>query len=88
MGAQGGVPGLLASSVFMLALLFATRRGFHVATGSFRRAIVLGGFAIIVAFCLHSVVDYLSVLSLGVQLSLLVSLAVPAWRRPHPGLTA
>ena len=84
MGAQAGVPGLIASFLFAGALLASTWRGFHRALGPANRAVALGGFAVMVAFCVHSVFDYLSVLSLGVQLSLAVALAMPIGRFREP----
>lgn len=86
MGAQAGVPGLAAFVFYGLALLGATWRGLRTAGGRTDRAIALGGFAIVVAFWVHSVFDYLSVLSLGVALSLVVALAMPVGRAPSAGI--
>ncbi len=101
MGAQAGVPGLAAMLFFCGTLLAAARRGLAHAREPADRALALGGFAIAVAFCVHSVFDYLNVLSLGVQLSLVVALATrplaesfrslhpaPGSEHPHTGLTA
>lgn len=84
MGAQAGVPGLVASFLFAGALLTSTWRAFRLAPDRVDRAVALGGCAVIVAFCVHSVFDYLSVLSLGVQLSLVLALVMPIGRIREP----
>ncbi len=75
MGAQAGITGLVAMSAFV-ATLIGTTGGALAASRRVRAAAVpLGALAVVVAFSVHSLVDYLNVLSLSLQLAVVVALA-------------
>lgn len=74
MGAQAGYPGLMAMVLFTATLLVAMSRGVARARSRQERAVALGSLGIVVAFSVHSIVDYLNVLSLGLQLAVMVAL--------------
>ena len=76
MAAQAGIPGLVAFvgwiGAMLVSLASATRRDPEPVS----RALSLGAFAVVLAFTVHSVVDYLNVLSLGLQLSAVVAVGL------------
>ena len=60
--------------LFTATLLVAMSRGVARARSRQERAVALGSLGIVVAFSVHSIVDYLNVLSLGLQLAVMVAL--------------
>ena len=94
MGAQAGYPGFAAMMVFTAALLITTARGVAYARSPHERAVAIGALGIVVAFSVHSFVDYLNVLSLGLQLVVMVALVTAMSRRvmhhqpSHPAVIA
>ncbi len=75
MGAQAGIVGLIAMSGFVATLIVATGRAFAASRRGHAAAVPLGALAVVVAFSVHSLVDYLNVLSLSLQLAVVVALA-------------
>ncbi len=86
MGAQAGVPGILAFSIWIwasiLALWNATRRAADDISG----LLAWGGLAVMLAFTVHSLVDYLNVLSLGIQISAITAMGLALAPDPLPSL--
>ena len=76
MGAQAGVWGIIAYACWFAAsvwsVITARRRGTDVQ----RRWLLTGVLAVFGAYTVHSLVDYLNVLSLGLQLSVLTAVAL------------
>lgn len=81
MGAQAGYPGLAAMVVFTGILLMTTACGVAHARSRQERSVALGALGIVVAFSVHSIVDYLNVLSLGLQLAVMVALVTAMSRQ-------
>lgn len=88
MGAQAGYAGLVAMVVFAGTLLMTAAWGIAHAPTRHERAVAVGALGIVVAFSVHSVVDYLNVLSLGLQLAVMVALVTAMSRQGtnHPPL--
>lgn len=76
MAAQAGVGGLLGFSCWVGAIAHKAVKRARALAGVSGDARALGGLATIVAFGIHSMVDYLNVLSLGIQLALAIAVAV------------
>lgn len=76
MGAQAGVPGLLAFSLWLIASLVALARAIHRAPDETARLLAWGALAVMAAFSVHSLVDYLNVLSLSLQLSAITAIGL------------
>jgi O-antigen ligase len=69
MGAQAGLPGILAFTAWLAASLVALGGAIRRAPNDLARMVSWGALAVMVAFTMHSMVDYLNVLSLSLQLS-------------------
>lgn len=78
MAAQAGIPGVATFLGWIIAMLVSLRGALRCASSPFARGLALGALACVVAFCVHSVVDYLNVLSLGLQLSAVVAIGLNA----------
>lgn len=76
MGAQAGVPGIAAYAVWLAASIWGLVTAWRRATSAHARAIITGALAVFAAYCIHSLVDYLNVLSLGLQLSVITAIAL------------
>jgi O-antigen ligase len=76
MGAQAGVPGVLAFTGWVVAALVSLIGAVRRSTDPRSRALALGALAIMIAFTVHSLVDYLNVLSLGLQLSCILAIGL------------
>lgn len=96
MAAQSGIPGVIAFVGWLSAMLVSLASAAGRDQQPVSRALALGGLAIVVAFAVHSVVDYLNVLSLGLQLAAAVAiglnlapqrLPIPAPQAADPSLT-
>lgn len=76
MGAQAGLIGVAGYGVWYLASIWSiiTARGRTLIV--FDRWIIVGVIAVFAAYTVHSLVDYLNVLSLGLQLSVLTAIAL------------
>jgi O-antigen ligase len=87
MGAQAGVPGMLAFTVWLGASLMALTGAVRRANDNASRLLAWGAFAVMAAFTVHSLVDYLNVLSLSLQLSVMtaIGLTLSPCTRPLPG---
>lgn len=80
-GATAGVPGMLAFTAWLGASVWACVTAWIRSRNLRSRFLALGGLAVMIAFSLHNLVDYLNVLSLGLQLSVVTAIAqtlVPA----------
>lgn len=75
MGAQAGVLGMVAMTAFTIIVLASVLRVALRERSEIERAVRLGALAVVVAFSVHSMVDYLNVLSLGIQLAVVIALA-------------
>ncbi len=75
MGAQAGVPGFIAMCAFTAILILSATRAVLLCRTAAQRIVRVGVLASVVAFSVHSMVDYLNVLSLGVQLAVIVAFA-------------
>lgn len=76
MAAQAGVAGLACFSLWLGAIMSRLGTGWLADRRSLGDGRLLGGIATIVAFGVHSMVDYLNVLSLGIQLALALAIAM------------
>lgn len=76
MAAQAGLAGIVAFSGWVIASLVALVGAMRRSTGSVARALALGALAVMVAFTVHSLVDYLNVLSLGLQISAVLAIGL------------
>ncbi|HEU0163773.1 MAG TPA: O-antigen ligase family protein, partial [Thermomicrobiales bacterium] len=79
LAAEAGIPGLLAFSSWFLAMLVTLGRTLRRMRGDRSCApLLVAGLATVVAFGVHSLVDYLNVLSLGIELSIVVAVVLAA----------
>lgn len=76
MGAQAGVWGIAAYAAWFAASIWSVITARRRATSRFNFWIISGVLAVFVAYAAHSMVDYLNVLSLGLQLSALTAIAL------------
>jgi O-antigen ligase len=76
MAAQSGIPGVVAFVGWLMAMLLSLAGAVRRSTEPITRALALGALAVVVAFAVHSVVDYLNVLSLGLQLAATVAIGL------------
>lgn len=76
MGAQAGFIGIAAYSVWYAASLWNTITARRRCTSAFHRWIITGVLAVLAAYTVHSLVDYLNVLSMGLQLSAITAIAL------------
>jgi O-antigen ligase len=83
MAAQAGVAGVFAFTGWVAATLLSLIGAARRSTEPLSRTLAIGALAVMVAFTVHSLVDYLNVLSLGLQLSAMaaigLSLAPDPW---------
>ncbi|MDQ4099489.1 MAG: O-antigen ligase family protein, partial [Chloroflexota bacterium] len=86
MGAQAGIVGLVAMSGFVATSIAVTARALAANRRRRTAAVPLGALAVVVAFSVHSLVDYLNVLSLSLQLAVIVALAT-ATPLGHPWMS-
>lgn len=82
MGAQAGIPGMIAFSVWIGMSIWSLFRAARETTDRLHAGVVWGAFAIMMGFLVHNLVDYLNVLSLGLQLSLVTAAALNLAPRP------
>jgi O-antigen ligase len=79
LAAEAGIPGLVAFSCWFLAMLLTPWRSLRRMRSDGPTApFLVAGFATVVAFGMHSLVDYLNVLSLGIELSIVVAVVLAA----------
>jgi O-antigen ligase len=76
MGAQAGIPGVVAFTGWLAAALVSLIGAARRSTDPRSRAMAMGALAIMIAFSVHSLVDYLNVLSLGLQLSCVLAVGL------------
>lgn len=76
MAAQAGMPGLVAFTGWVAAALVSLIGAARRSVDPRSRALALGGLAVMIAFTVHSLVDYLNVLSLGLQLSVVLAIGL------------
>jgi putative inorganic carbon (hco3(-)) transporter len=76
MGAQSGLPGIMAFTAWVVASLAALWGAARRATDEIGRLLAWGAFAVFLAFTVHGLVDYLNVLSLGIQLSAVTAMGL------------
>lgn len=86
MGAQAGIPGILAFAAWLWASLLALWNATRRATDDLSRLLAWGALAVMLAFTVHSLVDYLNVLSLGIQLSAVTAIGLALVPDPLPSL--
>jgi len=77
--AQSGLLGLATYLTLWVTVGWRLARGLRRAGDGPSRPLVVGAIGVSVAFSVHSIVDYLHVLSLGVQLSAVWAMAEVAW---------
>jgi O-antigen ligase len=94
MAAQAGIPGAVAFTGWVVASLVSLLSAACRSAEPLAKALAIGALAVMVAFTVHSLVDYLNVLSLGLQLSAITAIGLnlaplPSWRRKPvaPALT-
>ena len=75
MGAQAGVPGLIAFTIWLGTILIVLARQISRTTG-LRYALAVGAAASTIGYAAHSAFEYLGVLSLPALLSIAVALAL------------
>ena len=83
MGAQAGIPGLAAFACWIIAMIGTLVRARSFVNDPRQRFIMAGGIATVIAFVVHSLVDYLNVLSLGIQLSVVLAVSLASLRTSH-----
>lgn len=76
MAAQAGLPGVIAFTGWIVATLVSLVGAVRRSTDPLARALALGALSVMVAFTVHSLVDYLNVLSLGLQLSAILAIGL------------
>lgn len=76
MGAQAGIPGIFAFMVWLIASVVALVGAARRATDEIGHLLAWGALAVMLAFTLHSLVDYLNVLSLSIQLSAVTAIGL------------
>lgn len=86
MGAQAGIPGIVAFAVWLCASLLALWNATRRAADDLSRLLAWGALAVMLAFALHSLVDYLNVLSLGIQISAVTAMGLALVPDPLPSL--
>lgn len=79
LAAEAGLPGMIAFLAWCGATLTGLGGRLLRLEGGVERALVVGAAACMVAFMVHSVVDYLNVLSLGIQIALLIALGMTGY---------
>jgi len=92
MGAQAGLSGVVAFTAWIAATLVSLIGAARRSTEPLSRALAIGGLATMVAFTTHSLVDYLNVSSLELQLGAIVAIGLnlapdplTAYVRSRPG---
>jgi len=83
-GAQAGIPGIVAFTAWLAASLGAVGGAIRRARGELPRLVAAGAMAILIAFTMHSLVDYLNVLSLSLQLSTITAAGLALSPDPLP----
>ncbi len=81
--AQSGFLGLASYVIFLGVAATQLARALRASRGRIERPFVIGAIGVTVAFAVHNVFDYLHVLSLPLQLSLVWALAQLALRRSN-----
>lgn len=76
LAAESGLPGLLSFITWCGLVLSALAGAIRPAAPHFDRALVAGSAAVFMAFMVHSMVDYLNVLSLGIQIALVLAIGM------------
>jgi putative inorganic carbon (HCO3(-)) transporter len=76
MGAQAGFPGLIAFTIWLGAALHSVFSAYRRATDPMARLLAWGAASVLIAFTLHSLVDYLNGLSLGLQVSAVIAIGL------------
>ncbi len=76
MAAQAGWSGLVSFTCWVGVIAFKTTKSWRVEGICRADGRALGGVATVVAFGIHSMVDYLNVLSIGIQLALALAIAL------------
>lgn len=76
MGAQAGIWGIAAYAAWFAASVWSVITARRRANSDFDFWIITGVIGVLVAYTAHSMVDYLNVLSLGLQLSILTAIAL------------
>lgn len=87
MGAQAGIPGVAAFTGWVVATLVSLCGAARRSMDSRSRALALGALAVMFAFTIHSLVDYLNVLSLSFQLSAVTAIGLNLARDPLTALS-
>ena len=76
MAAQAGLAGVVAFTGWVVAALVSLVGAARRSIDPLARALAMGALAVMVAFAVHSLVDYLNVLSLGLQLSAIAAIGL------------
>ncbi len=76
MGAQAGIWGIAAFAVWYFASVWSVLTARRRAASSAEKWLITGVIAVFAAYSLHSLVDYLNVLSMGLQLSAITAIAL------------
>lgn len=76
MGAQAGVWGILGYAFWFVASVWSVITARRQLSSKHRHWLLTGVLAVFAAYAVHSLVDYLNVLSLGLQLSVLTAIAL------------
>lgn len=82
--AQSGLVGLVVYGMLVVAVGLYLRRAWQRAGHSAARVLVIGAIGVSMAFAVHNIFDYLHVLSLGVQLSVVWALVEAVRDREAP----
>lgn len=76
MAAQAGIAGVVAFTGWVIASLVSLFGAARRSTAPISRALAIGALAVLLAFTIHSLVDYLNVLSLGLQISVVTAIGI------------
>jgi O-antigen ligase len=84
MAAQSGIAGVIAFTGWVTATLVSLLGASRRSTEPLSRALAMGALAVMVAFTVHNLVDYLNVLSLGLQLGAVTAIGLNLAPDPCP----
>lgn len=83
LAAESGIPGLVSFVAWCGVTVSALTGGMSSSRSAVERMLAVGSMATFVAFMVHSMVDYLNVLSLGIQIALVIAIGMARFPEGH-----